>query len=441
MTHWNLIEEFKDGAVRYRNPFARTESWYTPGRRHRPLHTRTKRTAKPISLHTPQDYCAFCPAHYFSTTPEKSRFELHRHGWHFVDHPLPEHLFSQPAQFRHIGNLYEIISFDYWQENYGHKLDDSQREHQRAYLESAKGREHVISLLRQKQKNLDIRAVRRNPGELERLSAFLFGGSHDLVVTERHYRHDAVDTSHVCGTGDLTPEEHGHYFSISIHAAEEIYHRNPFVEFVCVYTNWLRDAGASFEHLHRQILGADFGSEEIVRGGNLAKTEPQVYEDYARYLAFENNFILCENEHAVAFADVGRPFPTIAVFSRCAGLTPAEHKKEEVRGISDIVHAVHAALGTNKSVNEEWYYSPPRSGLLVPWYILIKWRNHHLAGIEGITNIFPNEFSPLDIKERLAEKMLDLRRAGRIANLKIDSECNSGDFALLYWRQDAEKDL
>ena len=221
---------------------------------------------------------------------------------------------------------------------------------------------------------------------------------------------------------------------MSIHSANEIYRNNPFVRFVCVYTNWLRDAGASFEHLHRQILGIDRDSEEIVRGAELAATTPQVYEDYVAYLGDDCNYVICDNACAVAVADIGRPYPTIAIYSKSKSLRPHEHSPKEVRGFSDVVHAIHAALGPEKSLNEEWYYSPPASEMLLPWHVLIKWRNHRLAGIEGIVNIFPNEYSPMDVVEILVEKLFTLRQDGRISHLNIGDECRQSDLALHYWR-------
>ena len=48
--------------------------------------------------------------------------------------------------------------------------------------------------------------------------------------------------------------------------------------------------------------------------------------------------------YAVAFAGFGHRYPTIEVFSRSANGAPWEHTEQELRGISDVLHAVHAAL-------------------------------------------------------------------------------------------------
>ncbi len=435
MTHWKIIEALRDGLVKYRNPFAGTEAWFTPGRRHRPFHTDRKRKAAPLNVQQPQNYCAFCPAHYLQTTPEKSRLEKNGRQWRLFDRPTPDHVFQHKAEFRRIGNLFEIISFDYWRINYGCSLSKQDREHQQAYLSSATGREHIIALLEYKRKSIGGPAFRRNDMEqLQRLSASFFGGAHELIIPRRHYVDDARDTSQLCGSGDLSSQEHFYYSKLTIHSLIEIYRNNPFVQFVCVYTNWLRDAGASFEHCHRQLIGLDCHGAEIERGLKRATTTPRIFDDYAMHLAHERGFVICDNQHAVAIADIGRAFPAVAVFSKSANLRPDEHTAAEIRGVSDVVHAVHAAFGREKPLNEEWYYSPPSAITRLPWYIILKWRNHRLAGIEGITGLYPNEFSPLDIKEMLLPRLFDLRREQRIARVNIGDECKKDDAALNYWR-------
>ena len=435
MTRWNLIEELKDGSIRYKNPFAETESWLTPGRRHRPFHTNHRRQWSSLNLQKPQNYCAFCPAHYFKTTPEKSRYKLVDQSWHLLDRPLPNQVFTDETPIRRIGNLYEIVSFEYWQKNYGYELSKQDSLHQQAYLEDEQGRDHIIALLEEKYKDRHESYLWRNDlTKLKQVSAFLFGGSHELIVPLRHYIDEAVDTSRLCSSGELTPEEHYYYFNLSIHSANEIYRNNPFVRFVCIYTNWLRDAGASFEHLHRQILGSDRESKEIVRGAKLAAVTPQIYQDYVAFLANENRLAVCSNSFAIAVVDIGRQFPSISVYSKSENMRPGEHGPDKVRDVSNIVHAIHAALGSQKSLNEEWYYSPPGSDMLLPWHVIIKWRNHRLAGIEGILNIYPNEFSPMDVRQLLVNKLIDLRANGRIAQMSIGDECEKNDSVLNYWR-------
>lgn len=435
MTHWNLVEAFKDGTIRYKNPFADTEAWFTPGRRHRPFHSNRRRSGEPLSPAQMQNYCAFCPENYRQTTPEKSRFEITGRQWRLMEQPSPEHVFTNRAQLRRIGNLYEIISYDYWHKKYGFNLSAKELAHQQAYLDSAKGREHLFSLLNDKQKMLGQPTIKPDDADqLRRLSMSFFGGSHELVIPASHFVDAAADTTQLCSTGALTPEQHFYYYRLSIHALSEIYQNNPFVRYVAAYTNWQRDAGASFEHLHRQIIGVDRISPETKRGNDMAFANPRVYEDYAAFLAYEQNLIICDNPFAMAAVDIGRPYPAVIIFSKTKSFYPFEHSPEQVRGMSDIVHAVHAAFGADNAVNEEWYYSPPASAMRLPWYVLVKWRNHRLAGIEGITNFFPNEIGPGDVKEMMIDKLLRLRQNGRIAQMHIGDECQKESARLDYWR-------
>jgi len=166
----------------------------------------------------------------------------------------------------------------------------------------------------------------------------------------------------------------------------------------------------------------------------MAWANPRVYADYAAFLAYDQNLLICDNPFAVAAVDIGRPCPAVIIFSKAKSLYPFEHTDEQVRGMSDVIHAVHAAFGADSAVNEEWYYSPPESAMRLPWYVLIKWRNHRLAGIEGITNIFPNEISPGDAKEMMIDRLTGLLQNGRIAQLNIGDDCQKESAMLNYWR-------
>lgn len=84
-----------------------------------------------------------------------------------------------------------------------------------------------------------------------------FGGGHELIVAKRHYREDAIDSNDLCSSGDLTPEDHLLYFMMTINAMEDIYDENRYVRYVSIFQNWLRPAGASFDHLHKQLVALD----------------------------------------------------------------------------------------------------------------------------------------------------------------------------------------
>ena len=110
----NLVLKLKDDTMVYRNPFAGTESWTIPERKFRPFHTNRASVPHKLHVHSPEDYCTFCPANYLDTTPEKTRIVLRDGFWELVESPDPDDIFSQTAEFRRIGNLYEIISTNYW---------------------------------------------------------------------------------------------------------------------------------------------------------------------------------------------------------------------------------------------------------------------------------------------------------------------------------------
>jgi len=432
----NIVTTLKDGTVIYRNPFTETEAWFLPERKYRPSHANHNNIKKPLKLEEPQNYCAFCPTHYFETTPEKSRIERYNGDWQLVDAPTPQHIFSNTAEFRRIGNLYEIISHSYWTENFNFQLTPDQKKHKEAYLSDPQGREHIRSLLAQKRHaaHQDIFSD-SNDKWIDQLSDAFFAGAHELIIPRRHFSDAATDEAHLCSAGELTPEEHFQYLRLSCHATKSVYNNNPYVKYVGVYTNWRRDAGASFEHLHRQIIGVDRIGHQIQNGTRLAARDHKIYQNYIKYVAFDLGFVLCENEHAIALVDVGHTFSSIAVYSKSAQTLPWRKSQEELQSMSDIIHAIHAAFGAEESLNEEWYYQPPHSNVRIPWYVLIRWRNHRHAGIENITDIFPDEYGPVDLKNILLGKMVKLKNEHKITDLFLDNECDAANFKLNYYEK------
>ncbi len=102
---------------------------------------------------------------------------------------------------------------------------------------------------------------------------------------------------------------------------------------------------------------------------------------------------------------------------------PRDHSKEEIRGVSDIVHACHAAMGSHIPCNEEWFYSPIDAIENIPWHISIRWRTHQPAGFEGGTRIYINPMSPEELRDRMVSRLFELKNAGKISVFPIAFEC------------------
>jgi len=101
-------------------------------------------------------------------------------------------------------------------------------------------------------------AIAKMPGkpELDMANAFL-AAAHELIIAGPHYKRGALYDSELFSSGEMTPEEHFEYMKFTIRSIEDTYENNRYVRYVAVFQNWLRDAGASFDHLHKQIVALD----------------------------------------------------------------------------------------------------------------------------------------------------------------------------------------
>ena len=65
---------------------------------------------------------------------------------------------------------------------------------------------------------------------------------------------------------------------MSIDALRDLHASNEYARYVAVFQNWMRPAGASFDHLHKQVVGieeldelaAGEGEAAVARGGAAA---------------------------------------------------------------------------------------------------------------------------------------------------------------------------
>ena len=126
-------------------------------------------------------------------------------------------------------------------------------------------------------------------------------------------------------------------------------------------------------------------------------------------------------------------YPAFEVYSRSSAHLPQAHSPEEVRGVSDVLHALHAATGIHVPTNEEWHYRPAGVMAPMPWRIVLKWRVSNPAGFEGGTKIHVNTIDPWTLRDRAVESLHELREAGRVsAGLRIGDERTSRDARLRY---------
>jgi galactose-1-phosphate uridylyltransferase len=227
--------------------------------------------------------------------------------------------------------------------------------------------------------------------------------------------------------------EHFRYFKMTIDAMLDITQTNRYVRYISVFQNWLRAAGASFDHLHKQIVALDEWGSSIEQQTRMLREDPNVFNEFGANFAAHHNLVFAENDHAVAWAGIGHRSPTIEVYSRSPAGRPYEHYDDEIRGMSNLVHAIHASMGSTISCNEEWYYTPVDAVYKMPWHVLIKWRVNVPAGFEGGTSIYINPLTPIELRDRLVPRLYKLRDENKIAWLRIAEECRVEPNPLKYY--------
>ena len=434
----NLFEHYfkmPDGTIKQRNPFTGTEVWSVPGRGNKPISNVIPKSANEIDRSNEGKYCNFCCNNYLATPPEKARLVRENDEYVFYQGLTAEDVCASIAEFRRIPNLFEIVTFDYWAKNHSHKLDGETLTRKNEYLSTTKGIDHVVNVI-----NFKLRASGHTKKQLKSISleekvkmadAF-FGGGHELIVARHHYKPGAKYDVELYASGEMTPEEHYRYFQFTIEAMKDIIANNRYVRYISVFQNWLASAGASFDHLHKQLVAIDeWGvalERELVQYRNNRNCYNQLATNYHGY----HNLVFAENNYAIAFAEIGRRYPTIAIYSKSERAMPQDHTPEELRGVSDIVHACHAAMGSQIPCNEEWYYSPVDATENIPWHILIHWRTSNPAGFEGGTRIYVNPVSPENLRDKMVPRLFELREQKKIEAFPIAHECPCKPNSLRY---------
>ncbi len=426
----DYLRTMADGTVKQVNPFTGTDVWTIPGRARRPLGLATG-TPRPL---TPEDFtagCAFCSDRYLDTPPEKSRSVRAGDGFVRQHRLTAEAVIAGVAEFRRIPNLFEIISFDYWHWNYGHRLPPSAAAHMGEYLGSRLGREHVLRLM-----EIRVPPDRKADLSVDELlaeSEAFFGSGHDVIVARRHYVDGATTDQQLASSGELTPAEHAEYTDITVDAMADLYAQNRYARYVAVFQNWLKPAGASFDHLHKQLVAIDERGIQNELEIRAVRANPNVFNDAAVNYAGYHNLVVAENDHAIAFAGFGHRYPSLEIYCKSERSEPWLLDPAERRGMSDLLHAMHAAAGANIPCNEEWHHRAPDVDVSMPWHIVVKWRVSTLAGFEGGTKVYLNTIDPVSLRDRVVPELFRLRDAGRIDPfIRIAEECPCAPNSLRY---------
>jgi galactose-1-phosphate uridylyltransferase len=304
------------------------------------------------------------------------------------------------------------------------------------YLGNTVGLKHITDIIHYKlhQEGKTDEQIEKTPmAEKLTMADAFFGGGHEMIIARRHYRDGAQNESDLYSSGEMTMEEHFRYFKFSIDALLDVVQTNRYVRYVSVFQNWLRPAGASFDHLHKQMVALDEWGASIEGQIHMLRQDPNVFNQFGANFAAHHNLVFAENDHAIAFAGIGHRSPTIEIYSRSVAGRPYEHTDEEIRGVSNLVHAIHAAMGNQISCNEEWYYTPVDAIYKMPWHVLIKWRINVPAGFEGGTSIFINPMTPIELRDRLVPRLYKLREEHKIDHIRIAEECRVDPNPLKYY--------
>lgn len=421
-----MLEPLADGTVRTWNPFSDEVVLCVPERRHRPQTMKSPAAMAKLAAIDHDSVCDFCAARYDMVTPEKSRLVRDDDGNDVViDNPSIAEVFGRRAAFRRFCNLFEIVGFQYWRKNHAQTVAPEIVERHRAYLADRRGEQHLRTILAHKL-GLCGEAVAPQDiprAQLEELTLAFFAGSHDLVVGDRHYVDNASTIADVVSSGALSQDDHHAYVAFSLRSARAIQRDNPHVRSVAVFQNWLRSAGASFEHLHKQLLGIDSWGPLLERKIEILRTEPRALYTYGVELAREEKLVIAENDRAVAWVDPGHRFTTLTVMSLGDPAPAGAIDAADLRALSDLLHACHAGLGSGVALNEEWQIQPLDCDVDMPLHVHLRLREHSTAGFEGATGMFVSPHRPQDVRDRLIS---GIRQAIDEKNLAGVSVGNSG---------------
>jgi len=410
-----FLTTLPDGTIRQRNPFNGLEVWTVPGRSGKPTTNTPASVIQRLERKEPEDYCDLCETRYFNTPPERERVIKQDQGYTSLLALRAGELSRSKPLFRRMPNLFEIVTFDYWRENFGLVLSPENKHRKEAYLSDEKGHAHLINVIDLKLKRLGKDPSQVTEKEKRFMTDAFFGGGHEMIVAGKHFVPGSWPEPKLYSSGELTPDEHFQFFKFTVRGIDSCYNSNPYVKYVAVFQNWLRLAGASFDHLHKQIVAVDKCGANINGLLELARKNPNIFNQMGPEMAAALHLLIAENNHAMAFSDIGNMHPTVTIQSKSEKAEPCRMNGEELRGMSDLVHAIHHAIGSSVPCNEEWYYTPRGSDVLMPWRVCIRQRINTPAGFEGVTGIYISPIDPLSLRNHLVRHLQDAKRRGTVA--------------------------
>ena len=412
------LTRLPDGTIKQVNPFTGTQVWTLPGRGARPLGV-DRPAPQPLDPTERDRHCAFCIGRMLETTPEIARVVRDDSSWREVRGLLADQLDDSVPEFRLFPNLFEILTYDFWHLTHGYEPTPESVARRTAYLSTPAGRDHVTALARIRMGARGVAGADAEPladRDLEDVAVGLFAGNHQVVAARRHFVDGATDDSQNAFSGTLTPEEHWQYTRFTITAVRDLYRDNPYARYVSVFQNWMRSAGASFDHLHKQLVAIDEPGVELEREVERVRAQPDLFARWGREYADGQGLVIARTPTAVAFAGIGHRFPAMEVHTGVTSRRPWELDDEEVRDFSDLLHACHAATGADVPTNEEWHHCPPPLDLPLPLRAVVKWRVSTLGGFEGATDIYVTTIDPWTVRERTVTRLRELAARGLVSD-------------------------
>ncbi len=428
-----FYHKMPDGTIKQVNPFSDSEVWCVEERRKGPVINFNPKEKIELEKHEPEDYCDFCEKNFLYCTPEKLRYFIRDEKWEKSFYPPYETISKEIPEFKTVGNLFEIVTYDYWRKNYNYHPPKELLEWMNDYISTKEGYEHVENMLDIKLSRIGININELSEKEkIKRMEPFFFG-CHDLIIARRHFISNAKYTHELCSSGELGVEKHFNFMLITIDSIKRLIKQNPFIKYISVFQNWLKPAGASFDHLHRQLVSLDEWGVQMEKEIEKLNENINLYNDFAINFSIDEGLLIAENDFAIAVPEIGSNYPTISIYSKSKHCRPFEHDFEEIKGISDLVYSIHKAITNLTTCNEEWYYSPFDSTHPSPWRVSIKLRIVNPAGFEGNTRIYINPISPLKLKEEICKALFNARTKNEIpSDIRIDEEVSKTYNVLLY---------